>query len=97
MIYQIYDAMMSLWDRLHFWLYLLKHNSLRHQTWPVDRYKLEKKFPGSFWTTWRTGGKLQVFLQLSNLLQLLNNQLCQDSSVLFFEKGEQETIKNGQY
>ena len=30
-----------------------------------------------------------------NLLQLLNNQLCQDSSVSFFFKGEYGTIKNG--
>ena len=41
MIYQICDVMMSIsaWDRVHFWVYLLNHNLLSHQTWPIDRYK----------------------------------------------------------
>ena len=40
MIYQISDVTMSIstWDKVHFWIYLLNHNSC-HQTWPVDRYK----------------------------------------------------------
>ena len=33
------------------------------------------------------------FSKFSNLLQLLNDQLCQDSSVSFFWKGEWETFK----
>ena len=42
MIYQIYDVMMSVstWDWVHFWIYLLNHNSLSHQMWPNDRYRL---------------------------------------------------------
>ena len=24
---------------VHFWIYILKHNSLSHETWPIDRYK----------------------------------------------------------
>ena len=42
MIYQICDVMMSIstWGRVHFWIYLLKHNSLSHQTWPTDRSQL---------------------------------------------------------
>ena len=41
MIYQICDAMISIgiWDKVHFRLYLLNHNSLSHQTWSIDRYK----------------------------------------------------------
>ena len=41
MNYQICDVMMSIstWYRLHFWIYLLNHNSLSHQTWPNDRNK----------------------------------------------------------
>ena len=39
----------------------------------------------------RTGAMFQV---LFNLLQLLNNQLCQDSCVSFFEKVK-GTFKNG--
>ena len=46
MIYQICDAMMSIstWDMVHFWIYLLSHNSLSHQTWPIDRYKNTQYF-----------------------------------------------------
>ena len=41
MIYQIYDVMMSIstWDRVHFWIYVLNHNSLSAQTWPINWYK----------------------------------------------------------
>ena len=41
MIYQICDVMMSIsaWDRVHFWIGLLNHNSLSNQTWSIDRYK----------------------------------------------------------
>ena len=33
--------------------------------------------------------------QFNKLLRLLNNQLCEDSSVSSFWKGEQGTFKNG--
>ena len=38
-IYQKCDAMMNIstQDRVHFYIYLLNHNSLRHQTWLNDR------------------------------------------------------------
>ena len=26
------------WARVHFWIYLLNHNSLSYHTWPIDRY-----------------------------------------------------------
>ena len=41
MIYQICYVMTSIaiWGRVHFWIYLLNHNSLSHQTWSSDRYK----------------------------------------------------------
>ena len=41
MIYQICNVTMSIstWDKVHFLIYLLKHNSWSHQTWSVDRYK----------------------------------------------------------
>ena len=34
MIYQICDIVMSIstWDRMHFWVYLLNHKVLSHQT-----------------------------------------------------------------
>ena len=37
---------------------LLNHNSLSHQTWPIDRNKQGQWFSGIFWTIWRTGAKL---------------------------------------
>ena len=39
-IYQICKVMMSIstWDRVHFWIYLLNHNSLSLHAWPTDRY-----------------------------------------------------------
>ena len=42
------------------------------------------------------GGLVLVpgLFQFSNPLQLLNNQLCQDSTISFFRKGEYGTIKN---
>ena len=46
MIYQTCDVMMSIstQDRVHFSIYLLNHNSLSHQTWPIDRYKEGQEF-----------------------------------------------------
>ena len=40
-IYQICGVMNSIstWDRVHFWIYHLNHNSLTHQTWSIDRCK----------------------------------------------------------
>ena len=41
-------------DRAYFWIYLLNHNSLTHQTWSINRYKHRQYF------VWRTGAKFQV-------------------------------------
>ena len=39
-IYKICDIMsISTRDTVHFWTYFLNHNSLSHQTRPIDRYK----------------------------------------------------------
>ena len=67
MIYQICDAMMniSIWDRVHFWIYLLNHNSLTHQTWSLNRYKQGEYFSEFFWTIWRTGAKFQTLFSLA--------------------------------
>ena len=89
MIYQICDVMMSIstWDRLHFWIYLLKYNSLSHQTWPVDRYKQGQCSSWIFWTIWRTGARFQVLFNLATS-SIYSKKLCQDSNVPFFLKGE---------
>ena len=64
MIYQICDAMsIIIVDRVHFWIYLLNHNSLTHQAWSIDRYKHRQYF------VWKTGAKFQVlfsFVTCSN-------------------------------
>ena len=98
MIYKIYDVMMSVntCDRMYFWIFILSRNSLTHETWSIDKYKQEKYFSEIFWTIWRTRAKFQA-LQFSNLLQLLNNELCQVSSASFYWMSEQERIKNGKY
>ena len=51
----------------------------------IDIYKREQYFSEIFWMIWRTGIKFYT-LEFSNLLQLLNNQLCQGYSVSFFER-----------
>ena len=48
-----------------FWIYLLNHNSLTHQTWPIDRYKEGQYFSEIFWTIWRTGAKFQALFNLA--------------------------------
>ena len=67
MAYQICDVIMSIstWDRVYFWIYLLKHNSLSHQTRPVDRYKQGQNFSRIFWTILRTGDKFQVLFNFA--------------------------------
>ena len=51
----------------------------------IDIYKREQYFSEIFWMIWRTGIKFYT-LEFSNLLQLLNNQLCQVYGVSFFER-----------
>ena len=82
MTYHISDVMMSIstWDKVHFWIYLLNHNSWSHQTWPVDRYQQDQSFPVILWTILRTGTRFRV------LFNLLNNQICQDFCFYSFEK-----------
>ena len=62
MIYQICDVMMSISTSgtVHFWIYLLNHNLLSHQTQPVDRYKKAQYLSEIFWTIWNTRAKLPV-------------------------------------
>ena len=95
-IYQICDVMMSIsiWDRVHFRIYLLNHNSLSHQTWPIDRYKEGESFSGIFWTgIWRIGAKVQV---LFNLATCSNYSITHYVTILvftFFEKVNKEHVK----
>ena len=67
MIYQIFDVMISIsiWGRLHFWVYCLNYNSLTLQTWSIDRYKQGEYFSEILWTIWRTGANFQAFFNLA--------------------------------
>ena len=67
MIYEMYDVMMSIitWDREHFWIYLLNHNSLSNQAWSIGSYKQGYYFSEIFWTIWRIGAKFQTLFNLA--------------------------------
>ena len=78
----------STWDRVHFWMYHLNHNSLSHQTWPTDRYEQGKYFFRNLFNNLRDLGLVPGPFQFSNLLQLLDNQLSQDFSISLFWKGK---------
>ena len=92
MIYQICDVMsISIWDRVHFWIYFLNHNSISHHTWPTDRYKLGQCFSGIFWTIWRTRAKFQVLLNLATYSNYSITSYVKISVFHFFEK-----VKKGQ-
>ena len=66
-IYQICDVMRSIstGHRVYFWIYLLNHNSLTHQSWSINRYKQGEYFSEIFWTIWRTGAKFQAVFNLA--------------------------------
>ena len=91
MIYQICDVMMSLstWERVHFWIYLLNHDSLSHQTWSIVKFKQGQYFSGMLWTIRWTGDKLQVF---SNLTTCSNYFINNYVKILAFH----ENVNKGQ-
>ena len=99
MIYQICDVMMSIstWDRVHFWIYFLSHNSLTHQTWPVDRYKQGKYFSEIVWTIWGTGAKFQALFNLASCSNFSITNYVKFPVFHFFWKGEDARIKIGKY
>ena len=70
MIYQIWNVMMSIITcaRVHFLIYPLNYNSLSDQTQPIIVKNLLKNLEDWDWVPGP--------FQFSNLLQLLNNQLC---------------------
>ena len=92
MIYQICDVTVSIspWGRVHFWIILLNHNSLIHQTWSIDRYKQGQYFSEIFWTIWRTGATFQAVFILATCTNYLTNYV-KVSGV------EWKRIKNGKY
>ena len=87
MIYQICDIMMSIntWDKRYFWIYLLNHNSLTHQTWSIDRYKQGQYFFKIFWTIWRTGVKFQALFNLATCSNYSITNYVKFPMIHFFE------------
>ena len=67
MVCQKCDVMMSIstWDKVHFWIYFLNHNSSSYQTWPVDRYNQGQQFPKSFEQFGGLGTKFQILFNLA--------------------------------
>ena len=64
-------------ETVHFWIYLLNHNSLTHQTWSINRYKQGEYFSEIFCTIWRTGAKFQI---------LFNSAICSNYSITNYVK-----------
>ena len=95
MIYQICDVMMSIsiWVNVHFWIYLLNHNSLSHQTWSTDRYKQGQYFSEIFSTIWRTGPKFQAFSNLATCLNYSIANYVKCPVCHFFEKVNKGKLK----
>ena len=103
MIYQIWGVMMSIssWDRVYFWIYLLKHNSPSHHTWLTDRYK-GNTFQESF-EQFGGRGLLQALLNLATCTNYSITSYVQIPEFHFFgkvNKGQLKwwmlTIKNSQ-
>ena len=55
----------------------LNHNSLNHQTWPIDRHKEGQYIYEISWTIWRTEAKLQT---------LFNSATCSNYSITDYVK-----------
>ena len=87
LIYQIYGVMMniSIRGKVHFWIYLLNQNSLTNKLGQMIDKRKDNIFLKSFEQFGDWSYVLDPF-QFSNLLQFLNNYLCQVSSISFFLK-----------
>ena len=95
MFYQICDVMMnmSIWDSVHFWIYLLNHNSLIHQTWPIDRYNQGQSFSGIFWTIWKTGAQFQVLFNLATCSNYSITSYVKIPVLHFFDEVNKRSLK----
>ena len=93
LIFQICDVMMSIstWDTVHFFIYLLNHNSLTYQTWSFDRCKQGQYFSKIAWKISTTGAKFQALFNLAT---------CSNYSIINYVKfaviGFFESANNGE-
>ena len=88
----------SWWVLVHetgcnFWIYLLNHNLLSHQTWPIDRDKQGQKSSGIIWTIWRTGAKFQVLFHIVSCSHYLITNHLKVPRFDFFEKANKVQLK----
>ena len=79
-------------ETVYFWIYLLNHSKLG-QLIDINRTTIFRNLLNNL-DEW---GWVPGSFQFSNLLQLLNNRLCQDSSVAFFWKSEWGAIRNSKF
>ena len=79
--YQICDIMMSIstWDRKHFWIDLLNHNSLTHKICQLIFLK-------SFTLIWRTGAMVHALFNLTTCSNYSTNNYVKFSVFHFFER-----------
>ena len=92
---QICDVVMSIntWDRVHFWIYLLNHNSLTHQTCSIYRYKQGEYFSEIFWTTWMTRAKFQALFNLATCSSYSTSNYVKFPVFHFFETVNKRELK----
>ena len=75
-----------------FLIYLLNHNSLSHQTWPINWYKQGQEILGIFRTIWRTGATLQIIFNLATCSNYSTNSV-RIPVFHFFEKVNKGQLK----
>ena len=76
-----------------FWIYLLNHNSLTHQTWSIYRYKQGEYFSEIFWTIWRTGATFQGLFNLSTCSNYSKTYYVKFPVFHFFERVNKGELK----
>ena len=82
---------------VHFSIYLLNHNSLRHQSWSIDRCKQGQYFSEIFWTIQKTGAKFQTLFNLATCSNYSRTNYVKFQVLYLFWKGEYGIIENGKY
>ena len=80
-----------------FWQYLLNHNSLSHQTWPIDRYKNRQYFSEILWAIWNTRAKFQALFNVATCSNYAITNYVKFPVFHFFWKGEWGRIKGAKY
>ena len=86
-------SLTSWWDKVYFWIYLLNHGSMSHQTLPTDGYKQGQYFSGVFWTIWWARAKFQVLFNLATCSNYTITSYVKSPVFHFFEKVNKGRLK----